>query len=222
MLDDLAYRAAVLLLILLGAGWSSRIRRSADASGGKICREADGALVANALRITGFLFYGSLCAWLLYPPAVRWAELPVTGFARWLGLPLAAGGVGLGLWSLHHLGRNVTPTAVPRPDASLVTSGPYRRVRHPLYSSMLLTIPGLALMSANLLVLGGGIATFCVLMYRLRREEEALDSKFGPAYDAYRRKAGAILPRFRAERSARHSAVGVGAGGSRRRRRCED
>lgn len=87
---------------------------------------------------------------------------------------------------------------------------------------MLLTIPGFALLSANLLVLGGGIATFGVLMYRLGREEEALGSRFGPAYDAYRRKAGAILPRFRAERSIKRLADGVGVGGSRRKRRRDD
>lgn len=133
MLHDLDYRAAVLLLMLLGTAWSSRIRRSADASSGEIARDADGPLVANALRVTGFIFYGSLCAWLLYPPAVSWAETSLSVVTRWVGLPLSAAGVGLGLWSLHHLGRNVTPTAVPRPDASLVTSGPYRWVRHPLY-----------------------------------------------------------------------------------------
>ena len=197
MLEDLAYRVVVLLLLLMGMGWSYRLRKSADLSGGEVSLSEDGPLVANALRVAGFLFYGSLCAWLLYPPAVSWAESSLDGTTRWLGLPLAAAGIGVGLWSLHHLGRNVTPTAVPRPEARLVTSGPYRWVRHPLYSSMLLTIPGLFLLSASLLLLGGGAATIGVIMCRLKREESELVAKFGAAYEAYRREAGTIIPRLK-------------------------
>lgn len=72
---------------------------------------------------------------------------------------LVAAGMALALWSLWHLGPYVTPTAAVRSDAELVVSGPYRRVRHPLYSSMLLTIPGCGLVTGSLAVLGAGLAT---------------------------------------------------------------
>lgn len=197
MFADFAYR--LVLLIVLGAGLvvSKALRNRADESGGPVSRSLDGRWMAWALRFTGAVFYGSLFLWLLYPLLVSWAGVAVAEPWRWFGAVLLTGGVCLGLWSLWHLGRNVTPTAVAREDADLVRSGPYRWVRHPLYSSSLLTIPGCGLLSANLLVFFGGVATFGVILWRTRREEQELIARFGDQYIEYRRRTGRILPRFR-------------------------
>lgn len=195
MLEELAYRIVVLSLLLVAFGLGGRLRRRADRVGSKIPRSADGPLIQGALAVSGFFYYGTLCAWIGYPPAVAWAQVPVPAALRWSGAPLAAVGISLALWALRELGRNVTPTAAPRSDASLVTSGPYRRVRHPLYSSMLLTIPGFALLARNALVLAGGVAVLLVLLLRVRREEKELFSRFGEKYRAYRDRTGALVPR---------------------------
>lgn len=194
MLEELEYRVVVLSLLLVAFGIGGRLRRRADRAGSKVPRSTDGPLIRGALAASGFLYYGTLCAWIGYPPSVAWAQVPVAPGLRWSGAPLAAVGIALALWSLRELGRNVTPTALPRSDATLVTSGPYRRVRHPLYSSMLLTIPGFALLARNTLVLAGGVAVLLVLLLRVRREEKALLSRFGEEYRSYRDRTGALVP----------------------------
>ncbi len=197
MAIDLAYRIVLLLVLGVGLGASATLRRRADRSGGTVPRSADEKPVALALGIGGALFYGSLLGWLIHPPLMGWASLPIPAWSRWLGAALLAGGVGVALWALRHLGRNTTPTAVARPDAELVTTGPYRHVRHPLYSSMLLTIPGCALPTANLLVLTAGAWMFAAIMVRLRREEVELVERFGELYVRYMGRTGGVLPRWR-------------------------
>lgn len=189
-------RLVVLILFALGLAASATLRRRADREGGTVPRSADGKPVMIAIGLAGGVFYASLAAWLIHPPWVAWAavEIPVAG--RWTGVALMAAGFSLGLWALWHLGRNVTPTSVARQGAGLVTSGPYRHVRHPLYSSMLLTIPGVGLASASLLIFGAGVATFGVILIRTRREERDLVRGFGDRYVRYMERTGRILPRF--------------------------
>lgn len=196
MFEDLAFRGALLLLLVCDFTASVRLRRAADRAGGRVSRAADSAGVALALRLGGAVYYGTLLLWLLHPPFVRWAGMPLGHNLRWFGAVLGGVGVAFALWSLSRLGRNVTPTAVARSDADLVVSGPYRWVRHPLYSSMGLTIPGFALLSANLLVLGAGAATFAVIAIRTRREEIELVERFGSAYADYMERTGRFFPRI--------------------------
>lgn len=197
MSASLALRACLFLVLLVGLGGSGILRRRADRAGGEVPRSADGPWIAAGLRVTGLIFWGSVLAWLLHPPAVGWAGLPLPAAARWVGLALVGGGIALGLWALWHLGLNVTPTAVVRSDAELVTDGPYRWVRHPLYTSGFLSLPGCALVTANLLVLGSGAVALALVVYRTRREERELIALFGDRYVEYRRRTGRILPRVR-------------------------
>ena len=194
---DATYRIAFALLALLGFGGSIYLRRRADEAAGEVPRSADPPGIVVALRVGGGVYYGALLLWLLHPPIVGWARLPVSSGFRWLGLLLAVLGTSLAVWSLWHLGRNVTPTSVTREDARLVRTGPYRWVRHPLYSSMVLTIPGLSLLSANALVLAGGVATFVTILVRLDVEERNLLEHFGEAYRRYMERTGRIFPDLR-------------------------
>lgn len=194
-MTDWPFRLALLLILLAGGVASGAMRKRADRAGGVVARSADEPWVAWALKVGGITVYGSLLAWILYPPVIGWASMGLPDALRWLGAALMALGIATGLWALKHLGRNVTPTAVPRADAELVTTGPYRWVRHPLYSSGLFTFPGAALLAANLLVLVAGAATYGVLLYRTRREETELVRRFGERYVEYRRRTGMILPR---------------------------
>lgn len=197
MSASLALRACLFLVLLVGLGGSGILRRRADRAGGEVPRSADGPWIAAGLRVAGLIFWGSVLAWLLYPAAVGWAGLPLPAAARWVGLALVGGGIALGLWALWHLGLNVTPTAVARSDAELVTDGPYRWVRHPLYTSGFLSLPGCALVTANLLVLASGAVALALVVYRTRREERELIVLFGDRYVEYRRRTGRILPRVR-------------------------
>jgi protein-S-isoprenylcysteine O-methyltransferase Ste14 len=85
---------------------------------------------------------------------------------------------------------------VTRHEHALVTSGPYRWVRHPIYDAVALLLLAIALTAANgVLLLIGGL--FCVLIaIRSRTEEAILLARYGEPYRVYRSRTGAFLPRI--------------------------
>lgn len=111
--------------------------------------------------------------------------LSTTGAVLWLG------GALLALWPLWQLRRafSVEPQA-----RELVTSGPYRFARHPIYASYALVNAGLLLRHPTL-PFGTVLAVWAVLLaFRIRYEERVLQSAF-PAYADYRARVGALGPR---------------------------
>jgi protein-S-isoprenylcysteine O-methyltransferase Ste14 len=106
---------------------------------------------------------------------------------RWLGLPLlAAGGIVIG-WGVRSLGRNLTPGTEPLPGASLVTSGAYAHVRHPIYTGVVLLLAGYTLAWSNwTLALIVGFIALTLFEGKARREERWLTGRF-PHYEAYMR-----------------------------------
>ncbi|MBI3320029.1 MAG: isoprenylcysteine carboxylmethyltransferase family protein [Candidatus Omnitrophica bacterium] len=86
---------------------------------------------------------------------------------------------------------------VTRKDHTLVTSGPYRYVRHPFYLSFGLGVLGGSLAMANWFILLTGVLPLGFLMARTRIEEAKLIGRFGVEYQEYMRRVGRFLPRFR-------------------------
>lgn len=137
----------------------------------------------------GFLAYAVNPAWM------SWAEVALPIELRWAGIFLALLSVPLLYWVLSHLGVNVTETGLPRETGGLVTSGPYRWVRHPHYSVGILMWLGISVLSASaffgLLTLLTLVAWHAVL---IPREEAALIRTFRQEYVAYRKRTGRLLP----------------------------
>jgi protein-S-isoprenylcysteine O-methyltransferase Ste14 len=109
---------------------------------------------------------------------------------QWAGNALLAVGTGWAVWSLRSLGRNVSVIAQAR---KLVVGGPYRWVRHPLYTGEIVSSLGLALTAGSLtaLIIWFG---FCVLQgYRALREEQLLVGAL-PGYRGYQARTAALLP----------------------------
>ncbi|HEV7866625.1 MAG TPA: isoprenylcysteine carboxylmethyltransferase family protein [Chthoniobacteraceae bacterium] len=89
-------------------------------------------------------------------------------------------------WSLH---------VEMREGHEFVQSGPFRWMRHPVYFSMILELLGTAFMLGSWRALAVASLIFIpTLIWRVRTEEEALITQFGPAYEAYRRSTGMIFP----------------------------
>ena len=87
--------------------------------------------------------------------------------------------------SARALGRSLTPFPRPREGGELVTSGPYRLARHPIYGGGILFFLGWALFSAPLALLG--VAALAALWVGKSRLEERLLAARYPDYDGYRR-----------------------------------
>jgi protein-S-isoprenylcysteine O-methyltransferase Ste14 len=113
------------------------------------------------------------------------SNVPGLVFVQILGLVLALGGAALSVWSLMQHGWSVSPFPRPVDDAHLVSSGPYRYVRHPMYSGIVLFTLGVGLAYANPAVL---LASFTFLVFFMAKtgHEEGMLVESVPGYRTYR------------------------------------
>ncbi|MDP3070730.1 MAG: isoprenylcysteine carboxylmethyltransferase family protein [Opitutaceae bacterium] len=171
-------------------------RLRADRAGGAVSRQGDPRWFWIATWLVTPVLALTCVAFLVQPRWVDFARLDAPAWLRWLGVPVGVAGLALFAWMFRHLGLNVTSTSVPRAAATLVTSGPYRWIRHPMYAATLLLVIAVTLLTANALVLASGLAMFALLAARSRVEEQRLIGKFGGAYRAYQARTGRFLPRW--------------------------
>lgn len=130
-------------------------------------------------------------------PAEAWGDVPLPPFLPWFGLLLAFAGLAGLAWSHAALGREFSPWLELLTEHRLVTAGPYRWVRHPMYTAGLVQILGCGLLASNVLVLGLPlIALTALILVRLPDEERMLRARFGPAWEAWARHTGRLLPRI--------------------------
>jgi protein-S-isoprenylcysteine O-methyltransferase Ste14 len=122
-----------------------------------------------------------------------WA-LPVSSLSVPIGLGVQAGAFAFAVWARKHLGRNWSGAITVAIDHQLIRSGPYRWVRHPIYTAMLGMFAGTAIVSSTWHALLG-VAVICAAYARkIPLEERTLRDAFGPAYDAYRQETRALIP----------------------------
>jgi protein-S-isoprenylcysteine O-methyltransferase Ste14 len=128
---------------------------------------------------------GLALAWLLQ----KFAPLPpVPVPVRAVGTVLLALAAGLALWAAWTLLRHRTPIDPYRPTTTLVQTGPFRRSRNPIYVAFIAAHVGLGLAFAGWWALPVAPFVALALARVVRREEQYLARKFGPAYDPYLRR----------------------------------
>ena len=114
-----------------------------------------------------------------------------------LGCFLGVCGNILLLWVHHCLGTNFSPHLEIRSDHKLIQNGPYRYIRHPMYTSGYLFLLGCGIISQDGLLLFPPIFTFSILLFfRLRDEEVMLEEKFGEDWLMYTKTTAKIIPKI--------------------------
>lgn len=192
------FRATTAAVLVLVFGIAARYRRRARAGEGRPDR-ADEPVFLRAARavVAGPLFLGVL-VYLVRPGWMAFGQVDLPVAVRWVGVGLMAVSVPASWWVHRHLGRNVTETTLVAAGSRLVTTGPYSRTRHPLYTCSLLLWSGVSLTAANVF-----LAAFTVLFgwmlvgLVVPREEAALLEEHGEAFERYRWETGRLLPRLR-------------------------
>ncbi len=196
--SETLFRILAAAIFFSGVGISGYFRRKADReSGESISRNVDGTALATVIRIGGLLLWLSPIVYVINPAWMAWSRLGLPEWARWLGV-LAGVLCDLGIyWLFSSIGSGITPTSATRREHKLVTSGPYRWIRHPLYTIGTSLFVSMGLMADNWFIATLGILTFIIMALRVPKEEANLIEKFGDAYRQYMQTTGAFLPKLR-------------------------
>jgi len=150
-----------------------------------------GSRTVIGISLWSGVFLAFLTAW-----AVPAAHIPGNGWPLLLvGLGMLWGGIALRVWAVRTLGPRFRTVVMIDDDHQLITTGPYRRLRHPSYAGSLLTLAGIGLalgswLSLLLAVLGALIG----FTRRIQIEEAALQTRFGAAYTAWAQRTWRLVP----------------------------
>ena len=155
-----------------------------------IRHEGAGArIVHESILALAFLL---LFAPRLGPLSIRW--IPDTPTTNFLGLTLTAAGLAFAIGARFTLGRNWSGTVTIKEDHRLIRRGPYRIVRHPIYSGVLLAMIGTAIGYGRVACLISVPVAFLALWTKSRTEEQFMIEQFGAQYIEYQREVKAIVP----------------------------
>jgi protein-S-isoprenylcysteine O-methyltransferase Ste14 len=193
--DDTMFRWFALVVFLATLAVSAGRRWHARRAGGAIRRsEEPPGLIVGRLLVALPLF-GGVAGYLVNPAWMDWASFPLPAWALWIGAALGLLVVPAANWVLTSLGTNVSETVLTKPEHRLVTTGPYRWVRHPLYTVGIALFLSIGLMAANWFILLWALAALSgIRLVVIPREEAQLVARFGDDYRRYRNRTGALLP----------------------------
>jgi protein-S-isoprenylcysteine O-methyltransferase Ste14 len=142
--------------------------------------------------------------YLISPPALAWARIPMGMWLRAAGAAVGVLALLLFTWVHHSLGHNFSMTLRISDEHSLVTAGPYRAVRHPMYTAFGMLHVSVFFLTANWFIgltwMAGLVA---IIALRVRREEAMMLERFGEEYASYVTRTGRFLPPLRRTRTAR-------------------
>jgi protein-S-isoprenylcysteine O-methyltransferase Ste14 len=187
------YILVVVFFILMTIGVLHRVRAR---TGESLDRKQEGLFILIALRLSGLAAWAGMVAYLLNPASLDFSALPLPVWLRWIGVGLGCLTGFLLFWTLRSLGKNLTDTVVTRKEHTLVTTGPYRWVRHPFYVCAALIIVSTSLITAKAFFLIAGGVVLVLLAFRTRVEERNLLDRFGEEYREYIERTGRFFPRF--------------------------
>jgi protein-S-isoprenylcysteine O-methyltransferase Ste14 len=127
------------------------------------------------------------------------------GFQIWINPPLLAwatlliiaAGIALCWWARVHLGRVWSQSVTRKEGHRIVDSGPYRFVRHPIYTGFIVIYGGLAVLCASAVALVGFVVIAVGLRIKARLEEQFLSAELGAAaYGGYKARTPMLAPRM--------------------------
>ena len=196
MTSENPFRIAVVVVMVLTVAVTAYHRLQAASSGEKISRKDEGYLFAAVLRLSGLCLFIATLAYVVRPSSVEWATFPLPSWFRWLGIVTGILCSFLMYWTLSSLGKNLTDTVVTRAEATLVTHGSYRWVRHPFYVTAAVLMASVTILAANWLIGVSSLIVMGLLAIRTPKEERMLIDKFGQQYRDYMATTGRFFPRI--------------------------
>jgi len=137
--------------------------------------------------------------WLLFErhwPLLELRLLPETPGVLWAGVLMTALGVGIGVWARLSLGTNWSGMVTLKKDHELIRTGLYKRIRHPIYTGILVGFLGTELIKGQVRGLLGFLILWLSFYFKARREEIFLRQEFGEGFEEHARHTGMFLPKL--------------------------
>jgi protein-S-isoprenylcysteine O-methyltransferase Ste14 len=122
--------------------------------------------------------------------------VPASDAAAWVGVALTGAGVAIAIWARWHLGANWSGVVTLKEGHELIRSGPYRTIRHPIYTGILVALLGTAVAAGEVRGLLAVAIAWLSFYTKARREESFLTQEFGDCFAEHTKRTGMFLPRF--------------------------
>ena len=197
MADELTFRVLFLVLyglFLIPRGYYRFVKPRQE----KKEEETDRAAVGRIQAVLTLIILGGLIASILYILGLLWMDwfqiLQYPILLRIAGAILVLIMIPLVAWIHRELDRQYSAILEIKSDHQLITTGPYERIRHPMYTVLILFFFGLSLVSANLIVILFAVLLMLAFPFWVRIEEEKMIEVFGEEYLEYMKRTGRFFP----------------------------
>jgi len=167
---------------ILAAIWTKRV----------VYREGRAQRLAYSLLLFAGCYLVFRAQRFNYPLNLR--VLPANAVIAWIAAVLCLAGLGFSIWARFILGRNWSGTVTLKEGHELIQRGPYRLVRHPIYTGLLVMIIATALAFGHIVGFAGVLLAFASFWIKLGHEEKVLLKQFPEQYRAYQQRVKRIIP----------------------------
>lgn len=194
--EELLFR--LLFIAIYAAFFGVRIRNRVESARREPEKRHQTYGMATKILIIAILgYFASIALYMLSSPWTSWSQIALPNWLRWLGVIGATSSVLLVAWIHRTLGKQYSAEFAIQKDHVLVTTGPYARTRHPMYTALNMFSVSMAITTSNLLVLLFAILVVLPFPWIARVEEQMLLETFGDDYREYMRRTGRFFPRIR-------------------------
>ncbi len=170
--------------------------RGKEPAGAAPAQRSESGWLTGALGAIVLLHFGAILAYLTDPGLLRWSAFEVGGPIRWIAMMVSCLGVAGEIWAAVSLGASYSPMLRIAEARVVVTAGPYRWIRHPLYAFWLPVAVGWGVAACNwFIIVTGTVLVFVLAVIRVPREEAMMLQGLGESYRQYMTRTGRFIPR---------------------------
>jgi protein-S-isoprenylcysteine O-methyltransferase Ste14 len=202
MTSETIYRLAFFILFILLAAMRVYFMVKVRHAGGRIMPDEqavarEGGRSVFIIRVIGFF---ALMAFLvMYMIGAKWIDVfmfLLPDWLRWMGFAFGIVTVIFWTWTQVTLDTQWSAQLQLTKDHHLITTGPYARIRHPLYAGVFGWCVSLSLLTANLIFVVICVLSIFGLVWRIPKEEQMMSEAFGDEYKAYMQRTGRFFPKL--------------------------